>query len=88
MKSVIQCLVRKFETTGSALDDKQGKIGAKRLAGTPANIGTAPEILEATSQTILNRVAQELGVSYSMVQCIVKLGLHDAWFIFVMHHAS
>ncbi len=39
-KSVIQRLVRKFEITGSVLDDKRGKVGAKRSAETPANIVT------------------------------------------------
>ncbi len=48
VKSVIQRLIRKFETTGSVLDDQQGKVGAKQSAQTPANIRTAREILEAT----------------------------------------
>ncbi len=77
-KSVIQHLVRKFEATGSALDDKRGKVCAKQSARTQANIGTAQEILKATPQMSLNQAAQELGVSYSMVQRIVRedLGLH------------
>ncbi len=57
VKSVIQRLVWKFETTGSVLDDKQGKVCVKQSARTPTNIGTAREILEAMPQTSLNRVA-------------------------------
>ncbi len=71
-KSVIQCLFRNFETTGSVLDDKRGKVGAKWSAQTPTIIGTTREMLEATPQTNLNQVAQELSVSYSTVQRIVR----------------
>ncbi len=77
-KSIIQRLVWKFETTGSVLNDKRSKVGAKRSARAPVNIGTLREILEATPQTSLNQVAQELSVSYSTVQRIVRedLGLY------------
>ncbi len=61
-KSVIQRLVQKFETTGSVLDDKRGKVGTKQSARMPVTIGIAREILEATLQMSLNRVAQELCV--------------------------
>ncbi len=31
-RCVIQCLIQKFHTTGSVLDDKKGKVGAKWTA--------------------------------------------------------
>ncbi len=92
VKSVIQRLIRKFETTGSVLYNKRGKVGAKRSARTLANIKTAWEILEATPQMSLNRVAQELDVSYTMVRHIVredlnvypyKLQMLQSWTLFL-----
>ncbi len=33
-RRVIQCLIKKFYTTGSILDDKKGRVGAKWTTGT------------------------------------------------------
>ncbi|XP_020297470.1 uncharacterized protein LOC109862000 [Pseudomyrmex gracilis] len=64
-KSVILRLVKRFEQTGSVLDDRVGKCGAKRTARTPQNIEQLQERVRANPRTSLTRLAQEIGVSSS-----------------------
>ncbi len=74
-KSLIQCLVSKFEHTGSLLDDKCSKVAAKQTSDTLENIEIAESIIKATPRTSVTHLVQELGESSSSVYRILIIWL-------------
>ncbi len=75
-KSVIQCLVAKFEKTGSVHDDKRGKLGWKQSVRTLETVERARQILKESPAKSVCCIAQEAGVSKSSLHRIVKEELH------------
>ena len=69
-------LVTKFEDTGSVEDDRKGKTGRPATAITPENIERVQTLFEETPTTSLRHAAQQLEMSYSSVQRILKEELH------------
>ncbi len=69
-KKCHQRLVSKSEHTSSLLDNKWGKMAAKRIAHTLENVEVAGNIIDATLRTSISHLVQELDVSSSSVYCI------------------
>ncbi len=61
-RRVIQCLILKFYTTGSVLDDKKGKVGAKRTVRMEEK-KEARALVKENPHASLTGLTEQLGVS-------------------------
>ena len=75
-KQIVYDLIDNFEKTGNVDDDLAVKVGAKPTARTSDKIKATSEVMESEPSPSIRSLAQQIGVSRSSAQRVLRTDLH------------